>query len=190
MRDLPAELLLEILLELDLESIFMMRGVRMHRLALFGATEVISFLGLPANYGVSKARSPWLTLLERLQDELPGLCCATPYHTFDAAELEQPPEVFGLEESYARYLVPGGRWLISGLRDGSSRLVYTYLESHSSGPFDLLRHPNPEFRGDVRRIALYLVTESDAFAFTFAVTYVPPVRTESDFSTTDTTTWA
>lgn len=177
MLNLPVELLLEILLALDLESIFMMRRVCRQTMA------------------ISKARSLWITVVKRLQEELPGLYCAMPYHTFGAEELErlvvrrvrleenwssesplcsQPPKVFRSEESFARCLVPGGRWLISGLSDGSSRLVYTDLDSPSLGPFDLLRHPDPAFRGDVRRIALWPEDHSDAFSFTIAVTYFPP----------------
>ncbi|KAG8935011.1 hypothetical protein FRC01_010516 [Tulasnella sp. 417] len=177
MLNLPDELILEILLALNLGSIFTMRQVCRRIMA------------------ISKTRSLWINLLERLREELPGLCAAIPYHTFGAAELEglvgrrvrlernwsselplcsKPPKVFALEESYVRYLVPGGRWLFSGHFDGSSRLIYTDLESPSSGPFDLLRHPDPGFRGDVRRIALCLATNSDAFTFTIAVTYFPP----------------
>ncbi|KAG8913839.1 hypothetical protein FRC01_004362, partial [Tulasnella sp. 417] len=87
--------------------------------------------------------------------------------------------VFRLEEGFVRYLVPGGRWLISGLFDGSGRLVYTDLESPSAGPFDLLRHPDPAFRGDAQRIALHLAADSDAFAFTIAVTYWPSTQLRS-----------
>ncbi|KAG8918842.1 hypothetical protein FRC01_001624 [Tulasnella sp. 417] len=146
---------------------------------------------------LSKEKSLWITLLGRLQDELPGLCCAIPYHTFGAAKLERlvvrrvrlernwsnelpscskPPKVFRLEEGFVRYLVPGGRWLLSGLFDGSGRLVYTDLQSPSSGPFDLLRHPDPTFRGDAQRIALCLVTDPDVSAFTIAVTYWPSAQ--------------
>lgn len=98
---------------------------------------------------VSKARSLWIILFGRLQEEASGICYRGNYEAFDALELErlvvravrleknwsskspvcaEPPKRFKLKGGYVRYLLPGGRWLISGLFDGSSRLVCTDLD--------------------------------------------------------------
>ncbi|KIO27171.1 hypothetical protein M407DRAFT_23588 [Tulasnella calospora MUT 4182] len=58
-----------------------------------------------------------------------------------------------------------------GAFDPSSHLVCTDLDAITPGQFDLLRYPEPGFIGEGRRIALHVETDSDALAFTIAVTY-------------------
>lgn len=151
---------------------------------------------------VSKARSLWINLFGRLQEEVPGNWYRGNYEALDALEFErlvvravrleknwsskspvcaEPPKQFKLKGGYVRYLLPGGRWIISGLFDGSSRLVCTDLDGTAPAQFNLLRHPEARFRGDAQRIALHLETNSDALAFTIAVAYYWPGKFVATF---------